>query len=75
MDPADANQLKAVLDMHRAMRGNHQTQLNNISRVMEAMVASITGIAAETQQLQLTFEVAKSLHLLHHLLSLPENLV
>lgn len=54
MDPADANQVKSVLDLHGTMLGKHQTMLDTISHQVESVAASLTGLAAQNQQIQLS---------------------
>ena len=54
MDPADPNQVRSVLEMQGTMLGNHQSQLEVISRQVESVDTSVTRLAAQLQQIQLT---------------------
>ncbi|CAL8272011.1 unnamed protein product [Lota lota] len=45
MNPADLDQLKTILDVHGATLGGHQSQLESISKTVEAIAASVTDLA------------------------------
>lgn len=53
MDPADSSQMKTFLEQHGVVLGRQQTQLDVISKTLEAMSTGYTDLAAQVQQLQL----------------------
>ncbi|CAL8326388.1 unnamed protein product [Merluccius merluccius] len=41
MDPADPDQVKSALEMHGTMLGNHQNQLEFLSRQVESVATGV----------------------------------
>lgn len=59
MDPADSSQLKNVLDLHGNMLGKHQNMLDAIAKQVESVSSSLTGLATQNQQIQLSLSAQR----------------